>query len=228
MANSALITALIIIVLALVFTLVIFAKRIKELTKTTYDYSKLIKELEAQKAIAVSKVKSRERKVESNALNMKKLRVHFKTLDVKSLDNVKSLVDEIKKDITSSQHVSVYSPRSLQQRSSVADAFYSESALDSREKTEVETHTIWSEAPLEISFSYEDFNGDKSRRTILLNEVLSNKFGDYYFKGYCLDRDDTRQFKLDRVKSKILYENHRYSLDDFIYDVLDIDTEGLT
>lgn len=82
---------------------------------------------------------------------------------------------------------------------------------------------VWAEEPLDIEFSYIDSSGSKTRRCILLQEVLINKNSIPYFYGLCLDIGDNRIFKVDRITSKIKYRSARYDISDFFEDVLALD-----
>ncbi|MBL5864320.1 hypothetical protein JBO49_27315 [Serratia fonticola] len=82
---------------------------------------------------------------------------------------------------------------------------------------------VWAEDPIDIEFSYIDSSGNRTRRCILLHEVLINKNANPYFYGLCLDAGDFRLFKVDRITSKIKHKSVRYDTSGFFEDVLSLD-----
>lgn len=81
---------------------------------------------------------------------------------------------------------------------------------------------VWTEDPLDIEFSYIDSSGNRTRRCILLHEVLINKNSDPYFYGLCFDVGDNRLFKVDRITSKIKHKSSRYEVSEFFDEVLEL------
>ena len=87
---------------------------------------------------------------------------------------------------------------------------------------------VWTDADSDdsvlIEFSYRGFNDELSRRSIILNEVSVNQYSEIYFTGYCLESSGERTFKLSRVTSKVKFNGKNYGKDDFIDDVLFLDS----
>ncbi|KFC07097.1 hypothetical protein GTGU_02136 [Trabulsiella guamensis ATCC 49490] len=85
----------------------------------------------------------------------------------------------------------------------------------------------WSDIPLNIVFSYVDSSKNLSIRDIQLEEVSINADGDIYFYGFCMDKLDRRYFRVDRISSRILYNDKRYFTDEFFSNVLFLDYYSL-
>lgn len=56
--------------------------------------------------------------------------------------------------------------------------------------------------PREFLFSYIDHNGGSSRRRVRVMGIASND-GRQYLDGYCLDRNATRTFRVDRIQGAL-------------------------
>ncbi len=108
----------------------------------------------------------------------------------------------IKVGVRDDQHSEQYIP----------DRVYS--SLDDWKK---DTTVLWEkvDAPLEIEFTYEKWdrrneNYVKEHRSVNVEEIIKDSRNDFYLYGHCLDRNDMRTFHLDRISSKIAYENRQY------------------
>lgn len=90
---------------------------------------------------------------------------------------------------------------------------------------------IWTDAdhdePVFIEFSYRDRDGVRSRRDISLLAV-SVCGGELYFTGHCFDRGAERTFKVNRITSKILFNDAKYGKNEFIDDVLYLDASDFS
>lgn len=67
-----------------------------------------------------------------------------------------------------------------------------------------------------IEFTYEDNNGNKTRRQVGVTKVVVNSDGEYYLFGHCYLRDEDRHFKAERINSMILEKSKRSHVFDWI------------
>lgn len=149
-------------------------------------------------------------------------------LDIKNIQSAYDDLAERKPDAWNSNIPKMDIPRT-----SITDAHPSESAYHtekyednyslSLDEFKDSLSIVWVEDPIDIEFSYIDSSGNRTRRCILLHEVLINKNSSPYFYGLCLDAGDFRLFKVDRITSKIKHKSERYDASDFFEDVLSLD-----
>ena len=81
--------------------------------------------------------------------------------------------------------------------------------------------TLWSGSK-EISFDYEDYNGNITSRALALKHLYIDKNGDFVFKGFCKLRQSHRSFKIDSIISDVTFSGKEMNPYLFIEDELGI------
>lgn len=153
-------------------------------------------------------------------------------LDIKNIRSASNDLAERKPDTWNTNTPRMDIPRAditevNSSKSNAANGYHAEKYEDnytlSLDEFKDSLSIVWVEDPIDIEFSYMDSSGNRTRRCILLHEVLINKNSSPYFYGLCLDAGDFRLFKVDRVTSKIKHKSARYDASDFFEDVLSLD-----
>lgn len=95
-------------------------------------------------------------------------------------------------------------------------SFYQKQATKNKytERDKHDFEVLWSGSE-SIEFSYRDSKGSRTRREVILNTVKQNEYGELYFYGFCMERCAIRSFRVDRIKSKILWNGKKYDVDEF-------------
>lgn len=63
--------------------------------------------------------------------------------------------------------------------------------------------TIWAGDTATISFTYQNNDGDKSRRKVDVDEIQRDRNGEIYLLGLCHSRNERRTFRVSRIDSDI-------------------------
>ncbi len=69
--------------------------------------------------------------------------------------------------------------------------------------------TIWAGAPIAISFTYQNNDGDRSRRRVDVDEIQRDHNGEIYLTGFCHRRNENRTFRASRIQSDISINGRR-------------------
>ena len=90
--------------------------------------------------------------------------------------------------------------------SSHADSQYSYSPAPSDDDDLLSGGRVVWQGSRQVSFDYQSFGGDGTNREVTVHKVVSKGRGnsDTYFQGLCHLRGETRTFRLDRIKGKVV------------------------
>ena len=101
--------------------------------------------------------------------------------------------------------------------------YYDPGPKNSMERWQDGLFSVW-EGDEEITFSYRNNKGHKTRRTLTLNSVLESlETGNLYLSGFCHLKEEDRIFNVTNISSKITHKGKRYDWEDFIENELGID-----
>lgn len=75
----------------------------------------------------------------------------------------------------------------------------------------------------DITFSYVDSQGERTRRKITILSILGIPKKEVYLAGFCHLREEERVFKISSIKSKILWNGKRYEVYNFLKILFEID-----
>lgn len=93
---------------------------------------------------------------------------------------------------------------------------------DSLQAFEDSLTVMWAGDTKPIEFTYVDREGDRTRRTLKVEEVSFNDRGQFYLRGICLSRNERRTFKVDNITTKLKVGSNRYDFDEWSVEMLDI------
>lgn len=93
---------------------------------------------------------------------------------------------------------------------------------DSLQAFEDSLTVMWAGDTKPIEFTYVDREGDRTRRTLKVEEVSFNDRGQFYLRGICLSRNERRTFKVDNITTKLKVGSNRYDFDEWCVEMLDI------
>ena len=79
-----------------------------------------------------------------------------------------------------------------------------------------DTVVLWHGNPRRIEFTYEKFDGAKSRRAVDVDRIIQDGAGRIYLQGHCQLRNENRTFQIDRITTKILDKSTRYEVFDWL------------
>ncbi|HIF9402629.1 TPA: WYL domain-containing protein [Photobacterium damselae] len=83
--------------------------------------------------------------------------------------------------------------------------------------------TLWAGTTNVIEFTYQSYNSPKKRRQVRPTEVCFNDDGDFYIKGYCLEKNEPRTFRQSKFTTKIKVGSQRFDFDEWCADFLGVD-----
>ncbi|HIF9546444.1 TPA: WYL domain-containing protein [Photobacterium damselae] len=83
--------------------------------------------------------------------------------------------------------------------------------------------TLWAGTTNVIEFTYQSYNSPKKRRQVRPTEVCFNDDGDFYIKGYCLEKNEPRTFRQSKFTAKIKVGSQRFDFDEWCADFLGVD-----
>lgn len=92
---------------------------------------------------------------------------------------------------------------------------------------ESELTTAWTGDTDDIEFTYVNKKGERTRRSVTVEELLYNESMEFYIKGYCHVRGEQRTFKADNIDTKIKVGSQRLDFDDWCERKLGIDLYDL-
>lgn len=92
---------------------------------------------------------------------------------------------------------------------------------------ESELTTAWTGYTDDIEFTYVNKKGERTRRSVTVEELLYNESMEFYIKGYCHVRGEQRTFKADNIDTKIKVGSQRLDFDDWCERKLGIDLYDL-
>ncbi|WP_270674373.1 MULTISPECIES: WYL domain-containing protein [unclassified Aeromonas] len=92
---------------------------------------------------------------------------------------------------------------------------------------ESELTTAWAGDTDDIEFTYVNKKGERTRRSVTVEELLYNESMEFYIKGYCHVRGEQRTFKADNIDTKIKVGSQRLDFDDWCERKLGIDLYDL-
>ncbi len=82
---------------------------------------------------------------------------------------------------------------------------------------------VWRGRTRTVEFSYQDFNGDKTRRQVDITAVLYDPIDDKtYLEGFCHLRNDTRHFKTFNITTMLKVGSKRYEIWEWFDECLGI------
>ncbi|CAJ1760360.1 hypothetical protein LMCDFJHI_00131 [Aeromonas salmonicida] len=81
---------------------------------------------------------------------------------------------------------------------------------------------MWAGDTKPVEFTYVDREGDRTRRTLKVEEVSFNDRGQFYLRGICLSRNERRTFKVDNIATKLKVGSKRYDFEEWCVELLDI------
>lgn len=82
--------------------------------------------------------------------------------------------------------------------------------------------TMWAGDIKPMEFTYVNGKGERTRRTVEVDEVSFNDKGQFYLRGYCRLRNEYRTFKVDNIETKLKVGSKRYDFEEWCVYVLDI------
>lgn len=83
---------------------------------------------------------------------------------------------------------------------------------------------VWQDTPITVEFSYEDFNGNKSRRKVDVEQVLVDKAKQvFYLVGFCHLRQETRHFRNTNITTMLKVKSKRFHFEEWLEDELGLD-----
>ncbi|MFM5604488.1 WYL domain-containing protein [Aeromonas caviae] len=86
-----------------------------------------------------------------------------------------------------------------------------------------DTFTVmWAGDTKPVEFTYLDSNGERTRRTVEVEEVAFNPKGQFYLRGVCQLRGEHRTFKVDHIQTKLKVGSNRYDFEEWCVEMLDI------
>lgn len=81
--------------------------------------------------------------------------------------------------------------------------------------------SVWQSSPITVEFSYQNFEGVKSRRKVDVQQILVDKSEHlFYLYGYCHLKDEFRHFKHTNITTMLKIGSHRFHFEEFIEDKL--------
>ncbi|MGU5526595.1 WYL domain-containing protein [Aeromonas caviae] len=92
---------------------------------------------------------------------------------------------------------------------------------------ESELTTAWAGDTDDIEFTYVNKKGERTRRSVTVEELLYNESMEFYIKGYCHARGEQRTFKADNIDTKIKVGSQQLDFDDWCERKLGIDLYDL-
>ncbi|PKQ81892.1 hypothetical protein CJP16_03595 [Aeromonas sobria] len=81
---------------------------------------------------------------------------------------------------------------------------------------------MWAGDTKPVEFTYVDREGDRTRRTLNVEEVSFNDMGQFYLRGICLSRNERRTFKVDNIATKLKVGSKLYDFEEWCVELLDI------
>ncbi|MCS3769292.1 putative DNA-binding transcriptional regulator YafY [Aeromonas hydrophila] len=99
---------------------------------------------------------------------------------------------------------------------------YSGRPTNNLRKFENDLTTMWAGDTKPVEFTYVASDGDRTRRTVKVDEVSFNSKGQFYLSGICLVRNDRRTFKVDNIETKLKVGSKRYDFEEWCVEMLDI------
>ncbi|HDX8589879.1 TPA: WYL domain-containing protein [Aeromonas dhakensis] len=81
---------------------------------------------------------------------------------------------------------------------------------------------MWAGDTKPVEFTYLDFNGERTRRMVEVEEVAFNPKGQFYLRGICQLRGEHRTFKVDHIQTKLKVGSSRYDFEEWCVEMLDI------
>ena len=82
------------------------------------------------------------------------------------------------------------------------------------------SRVVWEDEPITVEFSYQDFDGNRTRRKVDVHQVQHNDEKDiYHLYGYCHLREEMRHFRTHNITSMIKYKSKRYDFYDALEDI---------
>lgn len=89
------------------------------------------------------------------------------------------------------------------------------------EDWESDLTVVWNGPARIVEFTYETYDfktkeSKKARRKVEVRQILENSSGEYYLRGHCYVRKDTRTFNAQCISTKILDKSYRYEVMDWI------------
>lgn len=83
---------------------------------------------------------------------------------------------------------------------------------------------VWQDEPISVEFSYENFDGNKSRRVVDVEQILVDKKKHlFYLYGYCHLRKEKRHFKHTNITTMLKVKSKRFYFEEWIEDELGLD-----
>ncbi|WP_429220862.1 WYL domain-containing protein [Aeromonas veronii] len=93
---------------------------------------------------------------------------------------------------------------------------------DSLQKFEDSLTVMWAGDTNPVEFTYLDFDGERTRRTVEVTEVSFNPKGQFYLRGTCQLRGEYRTFKVDNIQTMLKVGSKRYDFEGWCVEMLDI------
>ncbi|MEN9532321.1 MAG: hypothetical protein RIQ83_1545 [Pseudomonadota bacterium] len=81
---------------------------------------------------------------------------------------------------------------------------------------------MWAGDTKPVEFTYLDFDGERTRRTVEVTEVSFNPKGQFYLRGTCQLRGEYRTFKVDNIQTMLKVGSKRYDFEGWCVHMLDI------
>ena len=93
--------------------------------------------------------------------------------------------------------------------------------------SELEAKVVWKGTTKPVEFTYRNFDGEKSRRRVDVNQVLYDSNADeVYLKGFCHLRNSERSFKVSNIETMLKCGSKRFYWEEWLRWELDIPTES--
>lgn len=93
--------------------------------------------------------------------------------------------------------------------------------------SELEAKVVWKGTTKPIEFTYRNFDGEKTRRRVDVNQVLYDSNADeVYLKGFCHLRNSERSFKVSNIETMLKCGSKRFYWEEWLRWELDIPTES--
>lgn len=101
--------------------------------------------------------------------------------------------------------------------------FETEDSIDREQRTidewNADLTTIWAGDTATISFTYQNNEGDRSRRQVDVDEIQLDRNGEIYLIGLCHRRGERRTFRASRIDSDIRAKGRRLDPFEWVEEV---------